>query len=63
MAASDVIGSPSGSAAVTWTVTGSFSATLAVAGAVTTGARSEFETVISVVAEPERALLAVNVTL
>jgi hypothetical protein len=40
-----------------------FSATVAVAGAVTTGARSVFVTVMAVVPEPESALLAVNVTL
>ena len=57
------IASPSGSAAVTIIVKGEFSGTVAVAGAVTTGARSPFETVIAVVAEPERAFVAVNVTL
>jgi hypothetical protein len=58
-----VMASPSGSAAVTVTVNSEFSATVAVAGAVTTGARSPFEIVIAVVAEPERAFDAVKVTL
>ncbi len=40
-----------------------FSAPEAVAGAVTTGARSTLVTVIAVVAEPERAFVAVKVTL
>src|SRR5262245_30837452 len=60
---SDVIGSPSGSAAVTFTVRRLFSATVTVAGTVTTGARSTLVTVMALVAEPESALLAVNVTL
>src|SRR5712671_4634219 len=50
-----VIASPSGSDAVTVKVISVFSAPVTVAGAVTTGARSPFETVIAVV--------AVNVTL
>ena len=54
---------PSGSAAVTLTVRRPFSATVAVAGAVTTGATSVLLTVMAVVPEPESALLAVNVTL
>jgi len=58
-----VIASPSGSAADTVKVISVFSAPPAVAGAVTTGARSLFVTVIVVVAEPERAFVAVNVTL
>jgi len=58
-----VMASPSGSAAVTTTDSGEPSATVAVAGAVTTGARSTLVTVIAVVAEPERAFVAVNVTL
>jgi hypothetical protein len=55
--------SPSGSAAVTLTVRSPFSATEAVAGAVTTGARSALVTVMALVLEPESALPAVNVTL
>ena len=39
-----------------------FSATVAVAWAVTVGARSLFVTVSTVVAEPDSALLAVKVT-
>jgi len=58
-----VMASPSGSLAVTVKVISVFSAPEAVAGAVTTGARSPFETVIAVVAEPVRAFVAVNVTL
>src|SRR5258706_14474889 len=58
-----VMASPSGSAADTVKVISVFSAPEAVAGAVTTGGRSPFETVIAVVAEPERAFVAVNVTL
>jgi hypothetical protein len=58
-----VIASPSGSTADTVKVISVFSAPEAVAGAVTTGARSPFVTVIAVVAEPERAFDAVNVTL
>src|SRR5262245_43902409 len=57
------IGSLSGSATVIFTVSGWFSATVVVAGAVTTGARSVLVTVMAVVPEPESALLAVNVTL
>ena len=60
-AVSVVIASPSGSTAVTSTVSSSFSAMLAVAGALTTGGRSTFVTVTTVVAEPESALAAVNV--
>ncbi len=62
-AVSEVIASPSGSLAVTLTVNSEPSATVAVAGAVTTGARSTLVTVIAVVAEPVRAFVAVNVTL
>ena len=62
VAASDVMGSLSGSGTVTSTVSGVLSATLAVAGAVTTGARSALVTVMVVLAEPDKALLAVNVT-
>ena len=58
-----VMASPSGSEAVTRTVSSEPSATVAVAGAVTTGARSKLVTVIVVVAEPESAFDAVNVTL
>ena len=62
VALSEAIASPSGSAAVTSTVSGAFSAPDAVAGTVTTGGRSFSVTVIVVVAEPESALLAVKVT-
>ena len=57
------IASPSGSDAVTVKVISVFSAPEAVAGATTTGARSELVTVIAVDAEPDRAFEAVNVTL
>jgi hypothetical protein len=57
------MGSPSGSATVTLTVRRPFSATEAVAGAVTTGGRSTLVTVMAVVSAPLSALLAVNVTL
>jgi hypothetical protein len=63
VAVSEVIASPSGSEAVTLTVSSAPSAPVAVAGAVTTGARSTLVTVIAVVPEPERAFDAVNVTL
>jgi hypothetical protein len=43
-------------------VSGAFSATDAVAGAATAGARSTFVTVTCVFEAPESALLAVNVT-
>ncbi len=56
------IASPSGSLTVTMIVKGEFSGTVAVAGAVTTGARSTLVTVMFVVAEPESAFAAVNVT-
>ena len=59
----ELIASPSGSDAVTDTVTCVPTDALAVAGALTAGARSTLVTVIAVVAEPESALLAVNVTL
>ena len=62
-AVSDAIASPSGSAALTVNVISEFSAPEAVAGAVTTGARSTLVTVIAVVAEPLSAFDAVNVTL
>src|SRR5687767_13999263 len=58
-----VIASPSGSDADTVKVISVFSAPEAVAGATTTGARSTLVTVIVVDAEPERAFIAVNVTL
>jgi len=58
-----VIASPSGSTADTVKVISVFEAPETVAGAVTTGARSVFVTVIVVVAEPERAFVAVKVTL
>ena len=61
-AVSEVMASPSGSFAVTLTVSSEFSLTEAVAGAVTVGARSTLFTVIAVDAEPERAFAAVNVT-
>jgi hypothetical protein len=57
-----VIAVPSGSEAVTVKVISVFSAPEAVAGAVTTGARSTLFTVIVVAAEPDRAFVAVNVT-
>src|SRR5258706_5826973 len=58
-----VIASASGSDAVTVKVISVFSAPEAVAGAVTTGARSPFETLTAVVADRERAFVAVTVTL
>ena len=58
----DVTGWPSGSVAVSVKVISVFSAPEAVAGAVTTGARSTLLTVTVVAAEPERAFDAVNVT-
>ena len=58
-----VIASPSGSDAVTTKVISVFSAPVAVAGAVTTGARSTLVTVMTVVAEPESVFVAVKVTL
>ena len=57
-----VIASPSGSAADTVKVRRTFEGPEAVAGAVTTGARSTLFTVIAVVAVPESAFDAVNVT-
>ena len=63
-AVSDAIASPSGSAALTVNERATFSWKVAVAGAVTTGARSPpLSTVIWVVAEPASALIAVKVTL
>src|SRR5688572_31708966 len=58
-----VIASPSGSDADTVKVRSVFEAALCVAGATTTGARSELVTVMVVDAEPERAFEAVKVTL
>ena len=58
----DVIDSPSGSLAVTVTVRSDPTFPDTDAGAVTTGARSTLVTVITVEAEPLKALLAVNVT-
>ena len=58
-----VIAWPSGSEAVTVKVRSEPVVPLAVAGAVTTGARSVLEIVMLVVAEPERVFVAVNVTL
>jgi glucosamine 6-phosphate synthetase-like amidotransferase/phosphosugar isomerase protein len=58
-----VMASPSGSTADTVKVISVFSAPEAVAGAVTTGARSTLVTVTVVDAEPLRAFEAVNVTL
>ena len=63
LADSDVIALPSASDAVTFTASAPFSLTVAVDGATTTGARSPFVTVMTVVAEPVRAFVAVNVTL
>ena len=57
-----VIASPSGSDAVTKNVIDVFSAPVTVAGATTTGARSPLVTVMTVVAEPDRAFVAVKVT-
>jgi hypothetical protein len=61
-AVNDAIASPSGSAADTVKLPATPSLKDAVAGAVTTGARSTLFTVIAVEAEPERAFDAVNVT-
>jgi hypothetical protein len=58
----EVIAWPSGSAAVTVTVPAVPVAKLAVAGAVTTGARSTLFTVTTVAADPDRAFVAVTVT-
>ena len=57
-----VIACPSGSAAVTLTVPATLLAKLAVAGAVTTGARSTLLTVTVVDAEPLSAFVAVTVS-
>ena len=61
-AASEAIASPSGSEAVTFTVIWLSAFPFAVAGAVTSGARSTLVTVITVLAEPVKAFEAVNVT-
>jgi len=61
-AVSEVMASPSTSAALTLTARGEFSFTEAVAGAVTVGARSTLFTVIDVDAEPDNVFVAVNVT-
>jgi len=58
-----VMASPSGSDADTVKVISVFSAPETVAGAVTTGLRSILLTMMLVVAEPERAFVAVKVTL
>jgi len=63
VAASDVIASPSGSEAVTFTVITVPSLPLAVAGALTTGARSTLLTVTTVLEEPLKPFAAVKVTL
>jgi hypothetical protein len=55
-----VMASPSGSVAATVNVISVFGAPITVAGAVTTGARSQAQTVIEVVAEPDRAFAAVK---
>ena len=60
-AVNEAIASPSVSAADTVKLPATPSVKDAVAGAVTTGARSTLFTVIAVVAEPESALFAVNV--
>src|SRR5206468_1608416 len=62
-AARDVIASPSGSEAPTFTVIAVKALPDAVAGAVTTGARSTLVTVISVVEVSESAFDAMKVTL
>ena len=61
-AVSEVIASPSGSEAVTLTVSGPFSGPVAVAGVVIAGARSTLVTVIAVLAVPVRAFEALKVT-
>ena len=61
VAVSEMIVSPSGSEADTVNVMSVFSLPLAVAGAVTTGARSTLFTVIAVLADPLSAFAAVNV--
>jgi len=60
---SDVMASPSGSEAVTVKVMSVPTWPEALGGAVTTGARSVFVTVIVVVAEPDIAFVAVKVAL
>src|SRR5262245_63485182 len=61
LAVSDVIACPSGSEAVTFTVSSAFSGPEAFAGAVTAGARCRFVTVVWVVGEPERGVVAGDV--
>jgi len=61
VAVSEEIAWPSGSAAVTFTVRSEPSLVEAVAGAMTTGNRSTWFTVIAVDAEPESVFVAVNV--
>src|SRR5438132_5251253 len=61
-AASEEIASASGYVAVTLTVSRPPTAPLTVPGAVTRGARSTLETVMLVLLEPDKALLAVKVT-
>ena len=61
-AVSELIGSPSGSDAATFSIRAWFSSTDAVAGAVITGTRSTLFTVMTVLVEPLKALLAVKVT-
>ena len=61
-AVSDVIASPSGSAARMLTVSGLDSTPKAAAGAVTAGARSTLVTVMTVAAVPDRAFAAVKRT-
>ena len=58
----DVMASPSGSEAVTFTVMALPAVPLTEAGAVTTGARSTLFTVIRVLVDPESAFEAVKVT-
>ena len=62
-AVSELMGSPSGSEAVTPNVRSVFSEPDAVAGAVAAGALSTFAIVIAVAACPDMAFEAVNVTL
>ena len=61
-AVSEPIASPSGSTAVMFSLNVLPTTAAAVGGAVTTGARSTLFTVITVFAEPLKALLAVKVT-
>jgi len=59
---SDVMASPSGSAAVTWKISGKPGRTPRAAGAFATGGRSTFAIVMVVAEEPDFALLARKVT-